>query len=53
MKLGVICDGLSRDLNHALKIMDEFSLNYAKLQFVGEKEVGDHFSNEIADIKKC
>ncbi len=51
MKLGVICDGISRDLAHTLKVMDEFDLEYAELQFVGEKEVGDHSRQEIADIK--
>ncbi len=51
MKLGVICDGISRDLAHALKVMDEFDLEYAELQFVGEKEVGDHTKAEIAEIK--
>lgn len=51
MKLGVICDGISRDLAHALKVMDEFDLKYAELQFVGEKEVGDHTKAEIAEIK--
>jgi sugar phosphate isomerase/epimerase len=52
MKLGVICDGISRDLAHSLRVMDEFGLEYAELQFVGEKEVGDHSQPEIADIKK-
>ena len=51
MKLGVICDGLSRELKHALKIMDEFNLEYAELQYVGEKEVGDHTREEINEIK--
>ena len=51
MKLGVICDGISRDLAHTLKVMDEFDLEYAELQFVGDKEVGDHSKEEIADIK--
>ena len=51
MKLGVICDGISRDLGHALKVMDEFGLEYAELQFVGDTEVGDHSKQEIADIK--
>ncbi|MHA1566469.1 MAG: sugar phosphate isomerase/epimerase family protein [Alphaproteobacteria bacterium] len=52
MKLGVICDGISRDLAHTLKVMDEFDLEYAELQFVGEKEVGDHTKEEIAEIKE-
>lgn len=51
MKLGVICDGISRDLAHSLKVMDEFDLEYAELQFVGDKEVGDHSRKEIAEIK--
>ena len=42
MKLGVICDGISRDLAHTLSVMDEFDLSYAELQYVWDKEVGDH-----------
>lgn len=52
MKLGVICDGISRDLKHAIDVMDEFGLDYAELQFVGNKEVGDHTSGEIAEIDR-
>lgn len=52
MKLGVICDGISRDLAHAVDVMDEFGLEYAELQFVGEKEVGDHSAAEIAEIDR-
>ena len=51
MKLGVICDGISRDLAHTLEVMDEFDLEYAELQYVGDKEVGDHSREEIAGIK--
>ncbi|MEM7445712.1 MAG: sugar phosphate isomerase/epimerase family protein [Pseudomonadota bacterium] len=51
MKLGVICDGISRDLTHALDVMDEVGLDYAELQYVGDKEVGDHSKDEIAAIK--
>lgn len=51
MKLGVICDGISRNLAHAVDVMDEFDLQYAELQYVGDKEVGDHSRQEIADIK--
>lgn len=50
MKLGVICDGISRDLAHALDVMDEFGLDYAELQFVGDTEVGDHSAQEIREI---
>lgn len=52
MKLGVICDGISRDLAHAVDVMDEFDLKYAELQFVGDTEVGDHSAQEIADIDR-
>lgn len=52
MKLGVICDGISRDLTHAIDVMDEFDLTYAELQFVGDKEVGDHSAAEIAEINQ-
>jgi len=41
MKLGVITDGIDRDLAHALSVMDEFGLTYAELQFVWDKEVGN------------
>lgn len=51
MKLGLICDGVSRDLAHTLRVMDDFELEYAELQFVGDKEVGDHTQKEIAEIK--
>jgi len=50
MKLGVICDGISRDLKHTVDVMDEFGLDHAELQFVGDKEVGDHTRAEIAEI---
>ncbi len=50
MRLGVICDGISRNLAHAVDVMDEFDLKYAELQFVGDKEVGDHSTGEIREI---
>lgn len=50
MKLGVITDGISRDLAHAVDVMDEFGLTYAELQFVGDTEVGDHSAQEVREI---
>lgn len=50
MKLGVICDGISRNLEHAVNVMDEYDLEYAELQFVDDKEVGDHTAEEIREI---
>ena len=32
MKLGVICDGISRNLKHAVDVMDEFNLEYLLAQ---------------------
>ena len=52
MKLGVICDGISRDLERALTVMDEFGLDYAELQFVWDKEIGDHDESEVRRIKE-
>ena len=51
MKLGVITDGISRDLDHALGVMSEFDLTYAELQFVGAKEVGDLTEQEVSGVK--
>jgi len=48
MKLGVITDGISRDLGHALAVMDEYELEYAELQYIGDKEVGDLDTRERA-----
>ncbi len=41
MKLGVITDGISRDFDHALKVMTANGLEYAELQYIYDKEVGD------------
>lgn len=50
MRLGVICDGISRDLRHTVDVMDAFGLDWAELQFVGDTEVGDHSADEIREI---
>ncbi len=47
-KLGVITDGISRDLEHALQVMTEADLEYAELQFVWDKEVGDFDDDQMA-----
>ncbi len=48
MHLGVITDGISRDLAHALRVMDDYGLTHAELQFIGDKEVGDLTRQEEA-----
>lgn len=40
-RLGVITDGISRDLEHALVVMREHGLQHAELQYVWDREVGD------------
>ena len=40
-KLGVITDGISREFDHALSVMNECGLTQAELQFIWDKEVGD------------
>jgi sugar phosphate isomerase/epimerase len=47
-KLGVITDGISRDLEHALQVATEHDLEYAELQFVWDKEVGDLDDDQMA-----
>ena len=48
MKLGVISDGISREFEHALDVMNEFGLEYAELQFLWDKEVGDLDDAQLA-----
>lgn len=50
-KLGVITDGISRDLEHALDVMNEFELEYAELQFLWDKEVGDLSPAKVSRIQ--
>jgi sugar phosphate isomerase/epimerase len=52
MKLGVITDGISMDLEHSLKVMNETGLEFAELQFVWDKEIGDQTPEEIQKIKE-
>jgi len=46
--LGVITDGISRDFEHALRVMTEAGLEYAELQFLWDKEVGDLNDDELS-----
>jgi sugar phosphate isomerase/epimerase len=50
-KVGVITDGISRDFEHALDVMNEFGLEYAELQFLWDKEVGDLSTAEISRVQ--
>lgn len=51
-KLGVITDGISRDFEHALTVMNEHDLQYAELQFLWDKEVGDLSDAELGRVQK-
>jgi sugar phosphate isomerase/epimerase len=51
-KLGVITDGISLDLEHALRVMQKNGLNQAELQFLGDKEVGDLSGDELMKTKQ-
>ncbi len=46
-KLGVITDGISREFEHALAVMNETGLKYAELQYLWDKEVGDLNDKEM------
>ena len=52
MKLGVITDGISRDFDHALRVMTGAGLEYAELQFIYDKEVGDMSADERKRAQK-
>ncbi len=46
-KLGVITDGISREFERALTVMNEFDLKQAELQFLWDKEVGDLSDSQL------
>ena len=47
-KLGVITDGISRDLEHALQVATDHDLEYAELQYVWDKQVPDFDDDQMA-----
>ena len=51
LNIGVITGGISQDLEHALAVMTETRVRYAELQFVWDKEVGDHSPEELQRIR--
>ncbi|MDG1890237.1 MAG: sugar phosphate isomerase/epimerase [Verrucomicrobiota bacterium] len=51
-KLGVITDGISRDFEHALGVMTRAGLEYAELQFLWDKEVGDLDKDQMARVRQ-
>ncbi|PAB61038.1 sugar phosphate isomerase/epimerase family protein [Anaeromicrobium sediminis] len=52
MKIGAITNGCSYDFEEACKILNSTDVKYAELQFLWDKEVGDHTPEEIEKIKE-
>ena len=52
MKLGVITDGISRDLGEAIGVMNDYGLDFAELQYIDNKEVGDLSKSEMQRTKQ-
>ena len=49
-RLGVISDGISRDLGHALRVASEAGLDEIELQHVWDREVGDLDAEETQKV---
>ena len=52
VKLGVITDGIDRDLERALPVMKDHGLEYAELQYIKEKTVEDLSDTEVNQVRK-
>lgn len=53
MRLGVITDGISQDPQVACRELARHGIEYAELQYVFGKEVGEHSADEVAAIKRA
>lgn len=51
-KLGVITDGISRDFERALAVMNEFGLTQAELQYIWDVEVGDLSDAQLDRVQR-
>lgn len=51
-KLGVITDGISREFEHALAVMNEFGLTQAELQYLWDVEVGDLSDAQLDRVQR-
>ena len=50
--LSVITDGISRDFEHALDVMQEHGLSHAELQYVWDREVGDLSDAQLGRVSE-
>lgn len=53
MRLGAITDGISQDPQVACRELARHGIEYAELQYVFGKEVGEHSADEVAAIKRA
>ena len=51
MKLGIITDGISQDVEVAFAFLHDAGIEYADLQFVWGKEIGDQTDGEVQTVK--
>jgi sugar phosphate isomerase/epimerase len=51
MKLGVITNGISQDLEHSLKVLKKHGIDYAEFQFVWDTEIGSHSDEDNQKMK--
>jgi sugar phosphate isomerase/epimerase len=51
-KLGVITDGISREFEHALEVMAQAGLEYAELQYLWDKQVGELDEAELRRVRE-
>jgi len=52
LKLGIITDGISQDVETAFRFLNNAGIEYGDLQFIWNKEIGDQTADEIKKIKK-
>ena len=52
MKLGIITDGISQDVETSFQFLNEVGVEYADLQFIWNKEIGNQTDEEIKTVKR-
>ena len=52
MKLGIITDGISQDVETSFRFLNEVGIEYADPQFIWNKEIGDQTDDEIKTVKR-
>jgi len=52
VKLGIITDGISQDVEVAFGFLRDSGIEYADLQFIWGKEIGDQTDDEVWKVKR-